>query len=589
MAFSDTFLRQLEDRNGIEDVVSSYVQLTRRSGTNIFGLCPFHNEKTPSFSVRPERNSFYCFGCGKGGGVVNFIMAAENLSYPDAVRHLAKRSGMQMPEETDSGESRKRARMLELNRDAARHFHQNLTSSGTGARAQEYLRLRNISPASVRSFGLGHAPDSWDDLTNAMKALNYTESELTDAGLVRRGKNGGVYDTFRDRLMFPVVDVRGDVIGFSGRSIGSGEPKYMNSPETLVFVKSRNLFGLNLAKKSKNGYIILTEGNIDVVSLHQSGFDSAVASLGTALTAEQARLIRNYVPKVILAYDSDNAGKTASQRAITLLEKLDIEVRVLALEGAKDPDEFIERFGSDALHSLIAGSKNHVEYRLDLILARYDLEINDERVKFLAEATELIAGLSANVEREIYCARAAELAGVGSAALAEDVRRQRERLLRRAKQSQQRELTRIERGSQPLERENRYDNLRSAKAEEGIIRLLFLEADTAKYSGLPPSEQFSSELLGSIYSAIIERRRNNGDVSLGILSAALPPEAVAHLTRILEEPVSLQNSEQSLADYIRTIRDERERNEMIKATPEYSLALATEYRKTKGYGDVDNG
>ena len=325
MAFSESFLQELCERNDIVDVVSGYVRLTKKSGSNQFGLCPFHSEKTPSFSVSADKQIFHCFGCGKGGGVINFIMEIENLSFPEAVEFLAKRANMPMPEQENSAESRKRERMFALNRDAARYFYEQLKAPGSDA-ALAYMQKRRISPATAVKFGLGYAPDGWDNLRSAMRAKGYTDQELFDAGLVRRGKSGGFYDTFRSRLMFPVIDVRGNVVAFSGRVLGDGEPKYMNSPETIVFSKSHNLFGLNLAKKSKCGYIILCEGNIDVVSMHQAGFDSAVASLGTSLTPEQARLMSRYKNEVVIAYDNDGAGQKAAQRAIGIMEKLDMKV-----------------------------------------------------------------------------------------------------------------------------------------------------------------------------------------------------------------------------------------------------------------------
>ena len=290
MAFPESFLQELAERNDIVDVVSGYVRLTKKSGSNLFGLCPFHSEKTPSFSVSPDKQIYHCFGCGKGGSVISFIMEIENLSFPEAVAFLANRAGMQLPEQSDDPGAKKRQRLLALNRDAARFFHAQLKTPA-GQPARDYLARRQLTAQTVTRFGLGFAPDTWDSLVRAMKALGYSEQELFDGGLVRHGRSGGVYDTFRNRLMFPVIDVRGNVIGFSGRILGDGEPKYMNSPETIVFSKSHNLFALNLAKKSKCGYIILAEGNIDVASLHQAGFDSAVASLGTSLTPEQARLL----------------------------------------------------------------------------------------------------------------------------------------------------------------------------------------------------------------------------------------------------------------------------------------------------------
>ncbi|MBR5381488.1 MAG: DNA primase, partial [Oscillospiraceae bacterium] len=296
-AFPDTFINELVARNDIVDVVSGYVRLGKKSGSNYFGLCPFHSEKTPSFSVSPDKQIYHCFGCGKGGGVISFIMEIENLSFPEAVAFLARRANMPLPEQEDTRESRKRSRMLALNRDAARFFYEQLQSPA-GARAREYMARRGISKATATNFGLGCAPDDWSALEKAMREKGYTDYELFDAGLIKKGRNGGWYDAFRDRLMFPVIDVRGNVIGFSGRILGENGPKYLNSPETPVFNKGSNLFALNLAKKSKSGYILLSEGNIDVVSLHQAGFDSAVASLGTSLTAEQARLISRYTDQV---------------------------------------------------------------------------------------------------------------------------------------------------------------------------------------------------------------------------------------------------------------------------------------------------
>ena len=413
MAFSESFLTELVERNDIVDVVSGYVRLSKKSGSNMFGLCPFHSEKTPSFSVSPDKQIYHCFGCGKGGGVINFIMEIENLGFRDAVEFLARRAGMQMPEEENDKESQKRARMLALNKDAAHFFYEQLYSPA-GRPGLEYMQGRRIGRAAATNFGLGFAPDTWDSLRNAMKAKGYTDFELFDAGLVRKGKSGGFYDTFHSRLMFPVIDVRGNVIGFSGRIIGDGEPKYMNSPETLVFNKSRNLFALNLAKKSKSGYIILSEGNIDVVSLHQAGFDSAVASLGTSLTPEQARLISRYKSEVIIAYDNDGAGIKAAQRAIGILEKLDLKVKVLRMSGAKDPDEFIKLKGADAFRNLLEGSEDQVDYRLHAVTAKYDLSADEQKVEFLKEATELVARLPGAVERQVYAMRVASLSGVAA-------------------------------------------------------------------------------------------------------------------------------------------------------------------------------
>ena len=557
MAFPENFITELVERSDIVDVVSGYVRLGKRSGSNMFGLCPFHSEKTPSFSVSPDKQIYHCFGCGKGGGVINFIMEIENLSFPEAVEHLAKRAGMPIPEQTNDAESRKRARMLELNRDAALFFRACLKAP-EGAPAREYMARRRISAQVATRFGLGYAPDTWDSLTSAMEAKGYSGKELFDAGLVRRGKNGGFYDTFRNRLMFPVIDVRGNVIGFSGRILGDGEPKYMNSPETLVFSKSRNLFALNLAKKSKSGYIILSEGNIDVVSLHQAGFDSAVASLGTSLTAEQARLISRYTNQVIIAYDNDGAGAKAAQRAIGILEKLDLKVKVLRMEGAKDPDEFIKLKGAEAFRKLLEGSEGQIDYRLKTIADNYDLSLDEQRIAFLKDATELLASLPGAVEREVYAMRVAAMAEVKAEAVLKEAENRRKRKLRGAEKAVIRDSTRPERQSQPEKREFRYDNLPSAVAEEGVIRLLSLEPELIK-SPLPQAEDFSSPVLGHIFSVIKARIESGRAVNPPALSGELSADEMNLLVAIMQKPEDLAGSAAAMADYIKKIHAERER------------------------------
>ena len=578
MAFPENFITELTDRNDIVEVVSSYVRLSKRSGANLFGLCPFHSEKTPSFSVSPDKQIYHCFGCGKGGGVINFIMEVENLSFPEAVEFLAKRVGMPLPEETNDRESRKRSRMLALNKEAARFFYSQL-STPAGAAACDYMRQRQLSPATARRFGLGFAPDSWNSLTDAMKEKGFTEYELADAGLVRRGKNGGVYDTFRNRLMFPVIDVRGNVIGFSGRILGEGEPKYMNSPETLVFNKSRNLFALNLAKKSKCGYIILSEGNIDVASLHQAGFDSAVASLGTSLTPEQARLISRYTDQVIIAYDNDGAGIKAAQRAIGILEKLDLKVKVLRLEGAKDPDEFIKRKGPEAFRKLLEGSENQVDYRLRQVTAKYDLGVDEQKVDFLKEATELVARLPGTVERQVYAMRVAAMAAVPENVVADEVERRRKRLLSSARKAEDRQQARLDRAPPSGGKALHYADPASAAAEEGVIRLLYLEPGLIREPGLPPPEEFSSPELGHIYAAMLEKLRRGETANAATLSEALSGEEMSLLVSLLQKPELLNRSGQSLRDYIGRIKERRD-----EAGQAGDLrALANRYREKKGY------
>ena len=578
MAFPEAFLQELVEKNDIVDVVSGYVRLTKRSGANQFGLCPFHSEKTPSFSVSPDRQIYHCFGCGKGGGVINFIMEIENLSFPEAVEFLAKRVGMPIPEEENSAESKRRRRMLDLNRDAARFFHTCLKAP-EGRAAQAYMNARQITPQTATRFGLGAAPDTWDSLRNAMHELGYRDQELFEAGLVRKGKSGGFYDTFRGRLMFPVIDVRGDVIGFSGRILGDGEPKYMNSPETLVFNKSRNLFAMNLAKKSKSGYIILAEGNIDVVMMHQAGFDSAVASLGTSLTAEQARLISRFTNEVIIAYDSDGAGKKASQRAIGLLEKLDVKVKVLSMTGAKDPDEFIKLKGADAFRNLLEKSENHIDYRLQTVTNKYDLTVDEQKVEFLKEASEVVARLPGSVERQVYAMRVASLAGVPNDVVALEVERRHKKAVRTACRENENKLSHPERQLQPGQKEFHYENPESAAAEEGIIRLLFLDQGLFKGKDLPEPEEFSSPALAQIYSALKTKFENGDIISTATLSATLPPELASLLAGILQKPEALRNGEMALKDYIARIRRQRE----LAADTADLRRLAERLKETKGY------
>ena len=346
MAFPAAFIDELVQRNPIEDVVGQYVALQRR-GANLFGLCPFHGEKTASFSVAPDKGMYYCFGCHKGGGVINFQMEVEGMSYPDAVRALAQRVGMEVPDD-EQYQSRYKAqeRLWALHKEAARFFHSKLYAP-EGRNALNYALGRGMPKATLTTFGIGYAPDTWSALVDHLRTKGYTDQELRESGLVTVSKkNGNLFDRFRDRLMFPIIDVRGNVIGFGGRVLDDSTPKYLNSNETLIFSKRKNLFGMNYAKKTKQPYMILVEGNIDVVSLHQYGFDNAVASLGVALTEEQVTLLSRYTEEVVLIYDGDEAGQRATHRAIPMLEKAGIKVKVLKVTDAKDPDEFLQKFGA---------------------------------------------------------------------------------------------------------------------------------------------------------------------------------------------------------------------------------------------------
>jgi len=579
MAFPESFLQELADRNDIVELVGQYVHLTLKSGS-YWGCCPFHNEKTPSFHVIADKQLYHCFGCGKGGSVINFVMEIENLSFPDAVAFLARRAGMTVPEDGSPENRDRRERLLALNKEAARWFYAELLKP-SGKSAQEYVAKRQISPATAKSFGLGFAPDSFYALSDAMRDKGFQEFELIEAGLANANKNGkGVHDVFRSRLMFPVIDVRGNVIGFSGRILGDGEPKYLNTRETPVFNKSRNLFALNLAKKSKSGYILLAEGNVDVVSLHQAGFDSAVASLGTSLTPEQARLISRYTGEVVIAYDNDTAGQKAAQRAIGILEPLDLKVKVLQMEGAKDPDEFIKSRGADAFANLLSGSANHIEFQLSKAAKGRDLNTPEGRVAFLKDAAAVIAELGSPVEREVYAMRAAETAGVSKEAVTSEADRVRKKKLAGAKRQEQRDAVRELRTSvQPKDRSLKYENPRSARAEEGVVRLLYLEPSLFDGSDLRP-EEFSSPLLGRFFEILQEKAAQHASLSIAALSGTFTSEEVNHITALLQQPEVLSNGRKALKDYIDVIRTERD---AADATSDL-LAFAEKMRNKKSFG-----
>ncbi|MBQ2925722.1 MAG: DNA primase [Ruminiclostridium sp.] len=556
MAIPSAFLDELVARSDIVDVVSDYVTLTPKGGS-YWGLCPFHGEKTASFHVLPDRQLYHCFGCGKGGGVISFVMELENLPYVDAVRLLAKRAGMEFPErDMDESSRRKRAKLLALNKEAARFFHSQLHSP-IGREGLEYLRGRGLSKGIMTRFGLGFAPESWDSLIKAMAQKGFDKGALLDAGLAVSNQKGGIYDRFRNRVMFPIIDLRGDVIGFGGRVLGDATPKYLNSPDSPVFNKSRNLFALNLAKTTKLGRIVLTEGYMDTISLYQAGFDCAVASLGTALTADHAKLLSRFTKEVVICYDADTAGIQAANRAIPLLEKTGLKVRVLRVTGAKDPDEFIRKFGPDAFARLLDQSENYVEYNLRQIQSKYDLSDPVQKTEFARESAGMLAGLDSPVEREVYAGQVAELTGIGKPALLQEIGRARNSKLWAAKKKQtRRDMTPVTQ-VQPKARQMRYENTRSARAEEGILRLLMLDgALVRETAGLEP-EHFSSQYLGKIYAVLRRRLLEGRAIQLGMLEGELDREEIELLAEILRQPEALEQGSKAMADYRAILEAER--------------------------------
>ena len=590
MAFPKSFLEELVARNDILDVVGSYVTLQPKGGS-YWGCCPFHNEKTPSFHVLPDRQYYHCFGCKKGGGVINFIMEIENLSYPDAVHFLAKRVNLPVPVDREAAEAdRLRSRLLALNRDAARYYY-DILQKPEGAAVQAYLNRRQIRRGIAVRFGMGAAPEGWDRLMRAMTAKGYSKQELIKAGLIVQNKNGGLYDKFRNRLILPVVDVRGDVVGFGSRVIDKSEPKYMNTSETLVYSKRRVLYGLNLAKKTKRPNIILCEGNLDVVTLHQAGFDNAVASMGTALTVEQTRLLSRYTKELILCYDNDNAGQLATQRALEILKNSEFTVRVLQLprrlvDGSyikQDADDFIKFQGADAFERLLNGSENGIEFRMGQAAEKYDMKNDADRIAYAAEISQVLSTLDNAVEREIYTVRAAETAGFTPEAMRNEVNRAFRKNKRRAQREQtRRELNPVS-ALQPQGRDLRYSNLRSALAEEGILRLMMRDDDL--FDGVPllQPEDFSSPVLGKIYSLLLDDRKMGRSHSMATLASDLTQEEMSHFTAILQKPESVSGAKQALEDYMRIVREESARRSDEDGLDPL-LAAKEKYKFKKGYG-----
>ena len=576
MPFPPSFIDEVVARNPIEDVVGQYVNL-KRSGANLFGLCPFHGEKTPSFSVAPDKGIYYCFGCHKGGGVINFQMEIEGLSYGDAVRALAKRAGMEVPEDPQfQSRYKQQERLWALSKEAARYFHSKLYAQ-EGAEGLSYAQKRGMPKSTLTKFGIGFAPNGWNGLVDAMKAKGYTDQELKDAGLVSE-KNGRIYDRFRNRLMFPIIDVRGNVIGFGGRVMDDSTPKYLNSPETIIFNKRKNLFALNLAKKSKLGYLILVEGYMDAVALHQYGFDCAVASLGTSLTQEHAVLLSRYTEQVVLIYDGDEAGQNATRRAIPMLEAAGIQVKVLRMHDAKDPDEYLKKYGADKFKVLLEEASNRVEYQLGAIARKYHLNDDEERIQFLREAADLVASLPSPVQREVYGGRAAETAKVTPEAMKLEVDRARKRRENREKKQEEQKMLSPAQNLQPKSRTIRYDDIRSAMAEEVILANIFKQPSLLDQVGGLTAAQFSCPLLGKIFRQQQDRYKQGLEVSASVLDG-LESDEMAHLAGILQRNQGPVN-EQAFADCVRTVLESyRARNTV---TEQDLLALRDKMKEKKG-------
>lgn len=530
------YVEEVVRRNDITDVVASYVQLRHRGRTHT-GLCPFHSEKTPSFVVYPETQSFYCFGCGAGGDVITFIKKINNLDYVEAVKYLAGRAGMPMPEEDDKV-GRLRSRVLSVNKETARFFYEQLNApTEEAATARAYWRGRGLSDSTIRRFGLGYAPNDFRALRMHLRAKGFTEEEMLAAGVEKRSEKGNVYDAFRGRVMTPIFDLRGNVIAFGGRVLGNEKPKYINSPETLVYKKSKAMFALSIAKKSTSRRYILCEGYMDVISLHQAGFDTAVAACGTALTAEQVRLLAEYADEVVLCYDSDEAGQKATARSLGLFSESPVKVSVLNIPNAKDPDEFIKKFGRDAFDRLLNGTSNAIEYKIQKVKSKYDITRAADRVEYIKEVIRILADGVSPTERDIYAGRLAEETDVAKVAILNQLDAAVKAGRRRKQRQFERDLLNQGLGSDiklPYNTMNSEKALGVASAEQQLVAAMVKNPDfiSTVEKRLAP-EQFLMEDMGEAYRAILRCRAQGIRPDLTALATQLPEDTVNRISHLL--------------------------------------------------------
>lgn len=569
MRLSDSFLEELRSRVDIESVISPYVNLRRR-GKNLVGLCPFHNEKTPSFTVYPENDSFYCFGCGVGGDVITFVRRIENLDYLEAVRMLADRAGMALPEDGfDDSMAKRRTAVLEANRAAAKFFHAELMSE-RGREALDYFLGRGLTIETIRHFGLGYAPDNWRALKNHLNQKGFDDTLLENANLLRRSeKNGKVnyYDNFRNRIMFPIIDPRGNVIAFGGRVMDDSKPKYINTSDTLVYKKSNGVFALNFAKNGNDGKLIVAEGYMDVIALHQAGFTNAVACLGTALTKEQANLLSRYAKEVLISYDSDEAGQKATARAINIFSSTGLEVRVLRLSGGKDPDEIIRKYGAQRFRDIIEGAANDTEYRILRAREGIDISSDDGKLKFLSLAADILAELSSPIEVDIYASRLARELDVDKTALTAQVKYRRENFVRRRKAEREREQQRMLMNGASSKNPERSANLRAAKAEETIIASLMRNPDFyQKLKDEISPDDFVTALNRRIFTVVTDRVSQGGSAEPFFLSSSFTPDEMDEVTRLFRQSSQMRNTVEECMDCIKILKMEKNRPEDIKAS-----------------------
>lgn len=562
--FTDDFLANLRDSNDIESVISGYVELRRR-GKLLSGLCPFHNEKTPSFTVYPETSSYYCFGCGAGGDVITFIKTIENLDYVEAVKFLADRAGLKMPEDNyDDTIANLRRRVYAANREAARFFHQTLFTE-KGKNQLEYLQRRNVSLKMIKHFGLGAAPDEWNALRDYMKSKGFTDLELLASNLVRVSEKNGqkhYYDAFRAKVMYPVIDLRGNVVAFGGRVLDNSKPKYINTSDTLVYKKSNELFALNFAKNGNSRKLILCEGYMDVIALHSAGFENAVAGLGTALTPQQVGLISRYADEVALCYDSDEAGQKAVRAALGLFSNTGVKVKVIKLSGGKDPDEIIRVHGKEMFAKLLESADNNTEYRLSAIKDKYNTETPDGKVNFLREASVYLASVDP-IERDVYAFKLADELGTSKEAILQQIKQiSRREYYKKAKA----EFSDVQKHNQEMEKAvdpQRLKNMRAAKAEDTIlVTLLNNAAFYSKFKDRLNGDIFVTPVNKQILNVLIARLESGESTDISHLSQFLTSEQTSAVARLLAGQSKVSNTLAECEDCIAVLEEEKKKREM---------------------------
>ncbi len=559
MKIDERFIQELQDKIDIDQVISSHVNLKRR-GKTLVGLCPFHNEKTPSFTVYPDTRSFYCFGCGAGGDVISFVRRIENLDYIEAVKSVAQMAGVSMPEDGyDDTLSKQRMRLLAANREAARYFNSCLMDEKNRL-ALDYFLSRGLTPNTIRHFGLGYAPDGWRNLVEHMRSKGFTDQELVLANLARRSEKDGrtsVYDNFRNRVMFPIIDLRGNVIAFGGRVMDDSKPKYINTSDTLVYKKSNGVFAMNFAKNANDNKLILVEGYMDVIALHQAGFTNAIACLGTAFTNEQANLLSRYAEEVIICYDNDEAGKKATQRALSVLGRTGLKLRVVSMAGGKDADEIIRKHGRERFANLLSGAANRTEYKLLEERAKYDINTDDGKLRFLMAASQVLAECS-SIECDIYATRLSNELGVSAESIKAQVKSARNKLVRteEARRKQETE-TMIERSFADKNNPERAGNIRAAKAEETLIASLMRNPDY--YNKLKDKfspDDFVTAFNKRLITALIAKLESGLEPELSAFSGSFSPEEMDSVTRIFLSGSKLGNTLKECEDCIAVLKED---------------------------------